>query len=376
MINAGRGYGKTRAGTETVKIWSNDYPRIHLVAATASDVRDVMIEGESGLLSIFPKRLRPHYEPSKRRITFTNGCVCELFSADEPDRLRGPQCYKAWADELAAWRYPEAWDQLNFGLRLGDNPQVIVTTTPRPTKLIKELVKDDTTVVTTGSTYENKANLSPVFIDKITKKYDGTTLGRQELYAEILDEIKGALWSRKLIRNINKPRDYKRIVVAIDPAVTSKKKARGDSSDSDETAIVVGAQGFDGRGYVLDNISGIWTPNTWASKAIMLYDKWKADVMVGEVNNGGDLIETVIKNIDSSINYKSVHASRGKITRAEPVVALYEQGTVDHLGIFSKLEDEMTTWTPEAGYSPNNIDALVWCMTELLVGSKTVEIYE
>lgn len=335
-----------------------------------------MIEGESGLLSIFPSSDKPSYEPSKRRVTFKNGSVCELFSADEPDRLRGPQCYKAWADELAAWRYADAWDQLKLGLRLGQDTQVIVTTTPRPTKLIKNLLKDETTYTTSGSTYENESNLAKTFIHTITKKYEGTTLGKQELYAEILEDIDGALWKQKLIRNVSKPNnDYIRVVVAIDPAVTSKKKAKGDDSDSDETSITVMGLGSDRRGYVMDNISGIWTPDTWANKAIMLYDKWKADIVIGEANNGGDLIETILRSIDSSIHYKSVHASRGKVARAEPIVALYEQGRIDHVGNFTKLEDEMTTWTFDSGYSPNNIDSLTWGATELMINKKEVKTY-
>lgn len=375
LILAGRGFGKTRTGAETVRVWSNDYPRIHLVGATASDVRDIMVEGESGIMSIFPKRERPHYEPSKKRVTFQNGSIAELFSADEPDRLRGPQCYKAWADELAAWRYSEAWDQLKFGLRLGKNPQCVVTTTPRPTKVIKELIKDEQTYCTTGSTYENKENLAKAFIHTITKKYENTTLGRQELYAEILEDVDGALWKRSMIKYADpKNVHFKRIVVAIDPAVTSKKKSKGDAQDSDETSITVVGLSTNNDAYVLDNMSGIWSPNHWAQLAVRKYDYWGADRIIGETNNGGDLIEITLRTFDKTVPYKAVHASRGKVTRAEPIVAFYEQGRIHHIAHFSNLENEMTTWTPDDNYSPNNIDSLVWGLTELMISKKEVVI--
>jgi len=373
LILAGRGFGKTRTGAETIRIWSENNPRMHLVGATASDVRDIMVEGESGIMSIFPKQERPHYEPSKKRVTFKNGAICELFSADEPDRLRGPQCYKAWADELAAWRYAEAWDQLKFGLRLGNNPQCIVTTTPRPTKVIKELIKDEHTHCTTGSTFENKDNLAQAFIHTITKKYENTTLGRQEIYAEILEDIEGALWKRSMINHVKSTNvEFERIVIAIDPAVTSKKKSKGDDSDSDETSVTVVGLGRDKRGYVLDNISGIWTPDYWAKLAIKKYNDFGADRIIGEANNGGDLIEYTLRTVDPNVSYKSVHASKGKIARAEPIVALYEQGKIDHVGMFDKLEDEMTAWDINIDdYSPNNIDSLVWGLTELMITNNT-----
>ena len=284
LINAGRGFGKTRIGAETVRIWKDNYPIIHLVGATASDVRDIMVEGESGILNISPNWDRPRYEPSKRRLTWSNGTKAILFSADEPDRLRGPQCYKAWADELAAWRYPDAWDQLQFGLRLGNNPQCIVTTTPRPTKIIKELVKDPTTIITTGSSYENRANLAEAFFDKIIKKYEGTTIGRQELYAEILEDIDGALWNMTLIEKwrVMKAPEFKRIVVSIDPSGTSKQT-------SDEAGIIGLGLGEDDRGYVIEDESGIMSPNDWAKAGIIMYNKLQADAIVVEVNQGWDM---------------------------------------------------------------------------------------
>jgi len=364
LILAGRGYGKTRTGAETIREWKESNGIIHLVGATAADVRDIMVEGESGLLNISPKWDKPIYHASKRKVTWSNGAYALLFSADEPDRLRGPQCEKAWADELASWRYPDAWDQLQFGLRLGTNPQCIVTTTPRPTKIIRELAKDETTVITKGSSYENRGNLAPAFFDKIIKKYEGTRLGRQELDAEILEDVEGALWSSRLIdpyRLTTAPQLIK-IVIAIDPAVTSNKK-------SNETGIIaVGYNNIKGTRhyYVLDDYSGTYTPNQWATKSIQMFDFLEANEMIAETNNGGDLVETVIKSIDASIPYRKVHASRGKVTRAEPVVGLYEQGRVHHVGSLAKLEDQMTTWDAGAGDpSPDRIDALVWGVTAL-----------
>ncbi len=364
LILAGRGFGKTRTGAETIRQWKDDYPIIHLVAATSADVRDIMIEGESGLLNISPKWDKPVYHASKRKVTWSNGAYALLFSADEPDRLRGPQCHKAWADELATWRYPDAWDQLQFGLRLGNNPQCVVTTTPRPTKIIKELAKDETTMITTGSSYENKDNLAAAFYDKIIKKYEGTRIGRQELNAEILEDVEGALWKSNVIDpyRVSKAPELIKIVVAIDPAVTSNQ-------DSNETGIIaVGYNNIQGyqHFYVLDDYSGTYTPNQWATRSIQMYDFLEANEIIAETNNGGDLVETVIKSIDSNIPYKKVHASRGKVTRAEPVVGLYEQGRVHHIGSLSKLEDQMTTWDAGAGDpSPDRVDALVWAISSL-----------
>lgn len=365
LCKAGRGWGKTRVGAETIRIWKETMPLIHLVARTAADVRDVMVEGNSGIMNVFPPWDKPIYEPSKRRITFSNGSKALLFSADEPDLLRGPQCYAAWADELAAWRYTDAWDQLLFGLRLGDHPRVVATTTPRPTQLIKDLVKDPTTYVTNGRTYDNKANLSDIFIKTVIKKFEGTRLGRQELNGELLEDVMGALWSLDLIDKyrIREERlpQLERIVVAVDPAVTSK-----DSSD--ETGIIVVGKGVDGRGYVLEDYSGTYTPNQMASVAVKAYYKWRADVVIGETNNGGDFIEAVVRNLDNTINYKGVWAKKGKALRAEPIAGLYEQGTVSHLGSLPKLEDEMTQWSHGIGDpSPNRVDAMVYGLSELFL---------
>lgn len=362
MISAGRGFGKTRTGAETVREWKENSPIIHLVGATAGDVRDIMVEGESGILSISPKWDKPKYEPSKRRLTWDNGARALLFSADEPDRLRGPQCYKAWADELAAWRYPDAWDQLQFGLRLGNNPQCVVTTTPRPTKIIKELIKDKTTVLTTGSSYENKANLADAFFDKIIKKYEGTTLGRQELYAEILEDIDGALWKMATIEKwrVFKQPEFKKIYVSIDPSGTS-------TQSSDEAGIIGCGLGSDDRGYIIEDDSRIMAPNDWAKSGILMYNSLQANAIVAEVNQGWDMVKTIIHNLNPNIPVIPVTARKGKWLRAEPVQMLYQQGRVSHIGNFPKLEEEMTTWTDDSDWSPNRMDAMVHGITSLML---------
>jgi len=363
IIKAGRGFGKTRTGVETVRLWKEDNPLIGFIGATAADVRDIMIEGESGILAKSPPWDRPYYEPSKKKLTFKNGSVCKLFSAEEPDRLRGPQFYKLWADELAAWKYDrETWDNAQMALRLGVHPQALVTTTPRPTKLIRELLKAPNTFLTQGTTYENRDNLAENWFQAIIKKYENTRIGRQELNAELLEDVEGALWTLKMIEQnrVKEHPDLKRVVIAIDPAVTANK-------DSDETGILACGLGIDEVGYVLNDASGIFTPNDWASRAIYNYYKYDADRIVAEVNNGGDLVEVNIRIVDKSVSYKSVHASRGKVIRAEPVAALYEQGRIHHVGTFPKLEDEMTTWDGTNSFSPGRLDALVWGFTELML---------
>jgi len=367
LILAGRGFGKTRTGAEWVReqVERHGRRRIAIVGRTAADVRDVMVEGESGILSISPPWFRPVYEPSKRRLTWPNGAIATLYSADEPDLLRGPQHDAAWADELAAWRRPEAWDNLMFGLRLGPDPRVVVTTTPRPVKLIRDLLKDPTTVVTRGSTYENAANLAPAFLEQIISRYEGTRLGRQELYGEVLDDVPGALWQRKRIDElrVSEAPELVRVVVAIDPAVTNEE-------GSDETGIVVAGRGVDGHAYVLADKSCRMSPDGWARRAVKAFYDHEADRIIGEVNNGGDLVETVIRTVDPKVPYKAVRASRGKSVRAEPVAALYEQGKVHHVGTFDHLEDQLCQITPD-GYqgsgSPDRADALVWALTELML---------
>lgn len=362
LILAGRGWGKTRTGAEWVIDRVEDgAQRIALIAATAADARDVMVEGESGILAVAPADLEANYEPSKRRITFASGAIATTFSADEPDRLRGPQHDFAWADELAAWRYPEAWDQLQFGLRLGTDPRCIVTTTPRPTKEIRELVKSETTVVTRGSTFDNADNLAPAFLERILAKYEGTRLGRQELYAEILDDVPGALWTRAMLEaavtGFPDLPEYQRMVVAIDPAITS-------GEDSDETGIVVAGRDG-GTGYVLADLTCRLSPDGWARRAVEAYHRHKADRIVAEANQGGDMVKTVLRTVDPTVPVKLVHATRGKRVRAEPVAALYEQGRVFHQAVFAELEDQLVTWTPDSPTSPDRLDALVWALTDL-----------
>ena len=362
LVMAGRGFGKTRTGAEMVRRWVRDYPLVNLIGATADDVRDIMVEGESGILAICPPGERPEYRPSKRRLDWPNGARSLLFTADEPERLRGKQHMKLWADELAAWRYPEAWDQAMFGLRLGDNPQAVITTTPKPVKAVRDLLKDAHTVTYTGTTYENRANLAEAFYNAIITKYEGTRLGRQELLAEILDDVPGALWKRDRIDDLRVTDlpNMTRIVVAIDPAVST-------TDESSETGIVVAGVGKDGHGYVLDDLTVKASPHEWATRAVNAYHDYQADRIVAEVNNGGDMVEHTVRTVDRRVSFKQVRASRGKLTRAEPVAALYEQGRVHHLGVLSQLEDQMCSWVP-GDTSPDRMDALVWALTELMLG--------
>ena len=368
---AGRGFGKTRTLAEWVceQVLFGLASRIALVAATAADARDVLVEGESGILAVAPPWFQPLYEPSKRRLTWPNGAIATTYSAEEPERLRGPQHDAAVCDELGSWSRPETWDMLQFGLRLGRKPRCLVATTPRPTKLIRELLAREgrDVVVTRGSTYENRANLAPGFFDQVIRKYEGTRLGRQELNAELLEDTPGALWSHSIIdaaRQAAAPH-LARIVVAIDPASTS-------GEDADETGIIVVGKDHQSHGYVLADISGRYQPIEWAKIAITAYRTHHADRIVAEVNQGGEMVENTLRMVDPNIPFTSVHASRGKVTRAEPVSALYEQGRMHHVGGFPQLEDQMTNFTSDfdrkaAGYSPDRVEALVWAATELLI---------
>jgi len=367
LILAGRGWGKTRTGAEFIReqVDQGTVEHIALVGPTAGDVRDTMIEGQSGLLSVYPSHQRPRYEPSKRRVTFHNGAVATAFSADEPQRLRGPNHGLAWADELASWRYPEAYDMLQLGLRIGKKPRTIITTTPKPVPLIKRLVErnDGSVHITKGSTYDNAVNLAGSFLEEIQNAYEGTRLGRQELYAEILDDVVGALWSRDGLeehRVTNHP-PLKRIVVGIDPSATST---------GDETGIVVCGIGDDGHGYVLDDVSLRGSPNDWGRAAVAAFHKFNADRIVAESNQGGEMVSFTLRTVDPDVPIKLVHASRGKQTRAEPISALYEQGRIHHHGFHAELETQMTEWVPDQGSSPDRVDALVWALTELMLGHR------
>ncbi len=372
LILAGRGFGKTRIGAEMVRHWVRDFPFVNLIGATAADARDIMIEGESGILAICPPYERPLYVPSKRRLEWPNGARSLIFTADEPERLRGKQHMKLWADEVASWRRPEAFGQAMLGLRLGALPQIVITTTPKPLKLIRELIADPETVLTRGSTYDNRANLSPRFFAGIIKRYEGTRIGRQELNAELLDDVEGALWSSTTIDNsrVSKAPDMVRIVVAIDPATTS-------GENSDETGIVLAGRGVDGHAYVFRDLSCRLSSNGWGQRAINAYREFGADRIIAEVNNGGDLVEDVLRVIDRNVSYKAVHASRGKVVRAEPISALYEQQRVHHVGLFGELETQMCSFVPDhLDGSPDRVDAPVWALTELMLGSVGENLFE
>lgn len=368
LILAGRGWGKTRTGAEWIKehVASGQYGRIALVAETAADARDVLVEGESGLLSIYPNGERPLYEPSKRRLTWPNGAVGTLYNATEPDQLRGPQHDLGWCDEIAKWRYArETWDQLQFGLRLGHNPKQLATTTPRPIELVKAIVGglEGKVAVTRGSTMDNRSNLAAPFLEKIQKRYAGTRLGRQELNGEVLGDMPGALWQQGSIDlyRVREMPKLERIVVSVDPAVT-------DTETSDEHGIIAAGVGEDQRGYVIEDASVKGSPVDWARRAISTFDKYDADAIVIEVNQGGDMVRHVLNSIRQGLPIIEVRATRGKHVRAEPISALYEQGRVSHVGSFSELENQMTMMT-NAGYqgegSPDRLDAAVWAFTEL-----------
>ena len=368
LILAGRGFGKTRVGSETVRRWVQDFSFVNLIGATSDDARDIMIEGESGILAICPRQERPAYLPSKRCLEWPNGARSLIFTADEPERLRGKQHMKLWCDELGSWRRPEAFVQAMLGLRLGALPQAVVTTTPKPVRLIRELMADIGTVATRGSTYDNRGHLAPGFFARIINRYEGTRLGRQELNAELLDDVEGALWSGELIEaaRVRKAPDMARIVVAIDPATTS-------GEDSDETGIVVAGRGVDGHAYVLRDLSCRLSSNGWGNRAINAYREFRADRIVAEVNNGGDLVEDVIRVIDRNVSYRAVHASRGRVVRAEPISALYEQKRVHHVGLFAELETQMCSFVPDNfDGSPDRVDALVWALTELMVNREPI----
>ena len=380
LINAGRGFGKTRCGAEWVRQQvKNGHKRIACVASTNSDIERVMVKGESGFLSVCWKHDKdnkgklmgfPEWSPTKRSLTWANGAKVEFYSAEEPERLRGPQFSAAWCDELAAWNKDiDTWQMLQFCLRLGKHPRVCVTTTPKPTKLMRELLKNPKTVVTSGSTFDNAANLADTYLVAVKEQYEGTRIGRQELYAEVLEEAEGALWTTAMlddcaVKHADLP-DLARIVVALDPAVTS-------NAESDMTGIVVAGLDINGIAYVLGDYTDRLSPQGWAAKAIQLYHHYQADRIVAEVNQGGDMVRTTIHGEDETVSYKAVRASRGKYARAEPISALYERGLVKHVSnppdgaSLNELETQMRTWEPLGRVgSPDRLDAMVWAITDL-----------
>lgn len=391
LVLAGRGFGKTRMGSEWIRenvcgssplsAGPSAWGRIALVAETAADARDVMVLGDSGILACHPKEFRPEWSPTNRCLTWPNGAKAWVYNATEPDQLRGPQHHAAWVDELAKFRYmQETWDQLQFGLRLGVHPQALVTTTPRPLPLIKKLMLDADTVVTRGATLDNQANLAANTVKQLYERYGGTRLGRQELEGEILTDIPGALWNRDSIdqhRVHDAPEDLERVYVAVDPAVSNN-----EGSDEHGIVVVGLARDKDGyaRGYVLEDGTVRGSPEDWAKKAVSLYRQWEADKIIAEKNQGGLMVESTIKAVDRSVPVKLVHASRGKVVRAEPISALYEQGRVHHVGRFDQLEDQMCLFSVDnirniSNGSPDRVDALVWGLTEIfdkITGRRTL----
>ena len=363
LYMAGRGSGKTRAGAEWVhEQIAAGCKRIALVGATAADVRDVMIEGESGILATARSGARPVYEPSRRRVTWPNGAIATTYSAEEPERLRGPQHDAAWADELGAWKYEAAWDMLLLGLRLGAQPRALVTTTPRPTKLVRSLLSDANTITTRGSTYDNRDNLAPSYFASIITRYEGTRMGRQELMGELVDDVPGALWTLSLLDGlrVQAAPDLARVIVAVDPAVTS-------GAESDETGIVVVGIGADGHGYVLADRSCRMSPDGWARRAAQAYHEYQADRLIVEDNQGGEMVAFLLGTVDATVPIKRIRASRGKRLRAEPVAALYEQGRVHHVGTYPDLEDQMASFTGDGGEHDDRVDAMVHALTEVML---------
>lgn len=372
LFLAGRGAGKSRSGAEDVSDYCRANPgaRVALVAPTIADVRDTQVEGESGLLACVPwDALRGGtpdraWNRSTMELHFANGAQCKGFAGETPNRLRGPQHHRAWVDELAAFRYPqEAWDMLMFGLRLGAHPQVVVTTTPRPIRIVKDLIAATTSHITRGSTYDNLANLAPTFAEQILARYEGTRLGRQELWAELLEEAEGALWHLSMFDRdgFYGDRELSRKVIGVDPSGTPNGDACG----------IIAAGRYDTNGLPHLHVTGDYTlkasPNEWALRAVEAFHEQAADRIVVEGNFGGDMAEALIRQVDHSVPVKTVHASRGKVVRAEPVAALYEQGRATHAHPLPDLQDELVSWAP-GGPSPNRLDALVWAATELILG--------
>jgi phage terminase large subunit-like protein len=371
LILGGRGAGKTRAGAEWVReIARNGAARVALIGETEHEAREVMVEGISGVLAVHPRRERPEWIPSRKRLQWRNGAIAQIFSAEDPESLRGSQFSAAWADELAKWRQAEAtFDMLQFGLRLGERPRQVISTTPRPIVLIKRLIADPATALTHAGTQVNALNLAPAFLDHVLTRYGGTRLGRQEIDGEIVEERSDALWTRAGIeacRTAAAPA-LTRIVVAVDPPASVRQGA-------DACGIVAAGRADDGTIYVLadDSAAGL-SPQAWAVKAIALWRRLQADALVAEVNQGGDMVRAVIREADATVPVVTVRATRGKYLRAQPVAHLYEQGRVKHAGAFPALEDEMCDFGLDgltSGRSPDRLDALVWAIAALSFGAR------
>lgn len=371
MALAGRGFGKTEAGAQWIRQRVENGARsIALIAETQKDLEEVMV---ARLLKISPPGMTPTVRYKPVRVTWPNGALALGYNGTEPDQLRGPEFDTAWVDELAKYRYArDTWDMLQFTMRSGHDPRVFVTTTPRPIPVLREIMADPTTVITRGSTMDNAANLPASFISRIRDKYEGTRLGRQELHAEMLDDVPGALWTRDLIdaTRAKAAPDLRRIVIAVDPSGTA---GAGSSNTGDDVGIVAAGVGVDGRGYVLGDYSCNLSPEGWGRRVREVYSMHSADRIVAERNFGGAMVEAVIKAVDRTLPVTVVTASRGKIARAEPISALYEQARISHIGAFSELEDQLCGFTP-SGYvgegSPDRADALVWALTELMLDAK------
>lgn len=381
IIMGGRGAGKTRTGSEWIKGVMTGAPdftatpvkRIALIGETMAEMRDVMVEGVSGILAVHDKHNRPIWTPTRGRLQWPNGAVAQVYSAEDPESLRGPQFECAWLDEFAKWRYAEeTFDMLQFGLRLGAHPRQVITTTPRPGPFLARLLKGSRSAVSRAATIRNAENLAPDFLQKIVARYSGTRLSRQELDGELLDDNPDSLWSRSAIdalREEDAPA-LQRIVVAIDPPATSTRRA-------DACGIIAAGIDTNGIVHVLEDATlSAARPGAWARAALALYHKWQADQLVAEVNQGGEMVAAVIREADEGVPVTMVRATRGKYLRAAPVAQLYEQGRVRHAGILRALEDEMCAFGPDGlpgGKSPDRLDALVWAVTALALGKKPPE---
>lgn len=365
LVMAGRGFGKSRIGAEWLAWQLVRHPnyRAAIIAPTFADARDTCVEGESGILTVLRRYgALDKWNRSLGEVTLVNGSRIKLFSGEEPDRLRGAQHHYCWLDEIAAFRYGvDAWDMMQFGLRLGEHPQSVATSTPKPVPLVKNLLKrkDGSVVVTRGSTYENRDNLAPTFLAELLARYEGTRLGRQEIMGELLEDTPGALFTQGQIEalRVSTHPQLARVVVAVDPAVTET---------GDETGIVVAGRDTNHHGFILADYSVQGRPDLWARRVIDAYDDHEADSVVVEVNQGGELVAQVLRTIRPSLPIREVRASKGKRLRAEPISALYEQGKVHHVGVLERLEEQMTTWTVDDPKSPDRLDALVWALTDLI----------
>lgn len=367
LLSAGRGSGKTLCGAQLTRQWAKENSNSWgaLVAPTAADARDVMIQGPTGLVNICPPTERPNYEPTKKRLTFPNGTILLVYSAAEPDDLRGGNPGFAWCDELAKWEHlQESWDNLRLAMRGATHPRTLITTTPKPLPLFKSLIDGEypNTLIRRFSTFRNAANLPDDFLNELIRMYDGTRLGRQELYADLLTDIEGALWNWDMIdeacKVITAPLNFRRVVVGVDPS---------GSATGDECGIVVAGEGEDGRYYLITDLSMRSSPDDWAKKVVSAYHTYRANSIIAEKNFGGDIVKSLLRSVDLSIPVQMVQASRGKYQRAEPISALYEQNRVRHLERSPDLENEMTSFVPGDNVSPNRLDALVWALTDLAI---------